>query len=126
MDALTAAERAVLEAALRERQRELYADLARLDANLAAVLADRGDGTADDEHDPEGTPLSAEWSQLTGVHAQALRSADAIGSALARIRSGSYGDCRRCGRPIGFDRLEARPAAELCIECARREDAGRH
>ena len=36
-----------------------------------------------------------------------------------RIADGTYGTCRRCGRPIGFDRLEARPAADLCIECAR-------
>lgn len=116
---LTAAQLRSQEAALRERLAEVNADLARLDGNLDAVLADRGDGTADDEHDPEGTPLSAEWSQLTGVRDERLSAADAIGAALARIRSGEYGACRRCGEPIGIDRLQARPAAEWCIDCAR-------
>ncbi|NQX26465.1 TraR/DksA C4-type zinc finger protein [Microbacteriaceae bacterium VKM Ac-2854] len=116
---LTPAQLTSQEAALRERLAEVNADLARLDGNLDAVLADRGDGTADDEHDPEGTPLSAEWSQLAGVRDERLAAADAIGTALARIRSGGYGVCRRCGAPIGIDRLVARPAAELCIGCAR-------
>ncbi|MGB6582011.1 MAG: TraR/DksA C4-type zinc finger protein [Streptosporangiaceae bacterium] len=26
--------------------------------------------------------------------------------------------CERCGRPIGEDRLAARPAARTCIDCA--------
>ena len=38
---------------------------------------------------------------------------------LARIRDGDYGRCLRRGEPIGRERLEARPAAELCIDCAR-------
>ncbi|NQX11693.1 TraR/DksA C4-type zinc finger protein [Microbacteriaceae bacterium VKM Ac-2855] len=116
---LTADQRDVLELELRERLAEVNADLARLDGNLAEVLGDRGDGTADDEHDPEGTPLSAEWSQLAGVRDERLAAADALGAALARIGSHDFGDCRSCGRPIGFARLEARPAAEFCIDCAR-------
>ena len=41
-----------------------------------------------------------------------------IDNALAKIDAGTYGICERCGRPIGEDRLEAMPAARLCIECA--------
>ena len=35
--------------------------------------------------------------------------------ALERIDDGTYGRCERCGKPIGPDRLEARPWALLCI-----------
>lgn len=39
--------------------------------------------------------------------------------ALARIEDGTYGECVRCGERIAAARLEARPEAALCIDCAR-------
>ena len=43
--------------------------------------------------------------------------------AFARIEDGSYGSCEVCGRPIGEERLRARPAARLCIDHQREADA---
>ncbi|MBT3983084.1 MAG: hypothetical protein HOE90_17140 [Bacteriovoracaceae bacterium] len=40
-----------------------------------------------------------------------------IGSALDRMSRGEYGDCEECGETIRFERLKARPTAELCINC---------
>ncbi len=40
-----------------------------------------------------------------------------IDEALERIDSGEYGYCDVCGVEIGIERLEARPTAELCIDC---------
>jgi DnaK suppressor protein len=40
-----------------------------------------------------------------------------IDEALDRIDSGEYGYCEVCGVEIGIERLEARPTAELCIDC---------
>ena len=42
-----------------------------------------------------------------------------IDRALARIDEGTYGTCARCGKDIPVERLEARPWAELDIECQR-------
>jgi RNA polymerase-binding transcription factor DksA len=36
--------------------------------------------------------------------------------ALRRLEEGTYGICEACGRPIDADRLEAMPAARLCLE----------
>ncbi len=47
-------------------------------------------------------------------------------TALARIQSGLYGICTDCGEEIGTKRLEAVPAALLCIECQREFEEGRH
>ena len=33
--------------------------------------------------------------------------------------AGAYGSCERCGRPIDEERLEALPAARLCLDCKR-------
>jgi DnaK suppressor protein len=39
-----------------------------------------------------------------------------IDAALARLDDGTYGKCEDCGKPIGDERLEARPTARYCIE----------
>lgn len=40
-----------------------------------------------------------------------------INEALERIEHDDYGYCEKCGEEIGVKRLEARPTAELCIDC---------
>jgi len=49
-----------------------------------------------------------------------------INQALERLDEGTYGTCMNCEEPIPEDRLRARPAAVLCIDCKeereRRED----
>jgi DnaK suppressor protein len=40
-----------------------------------------------------------------------------VEEALLRIKEGTYGLCLTCDGQIGVKRLEARPTAELCIEC---------
>ena len=49
---------------------------------------------------------------------------DQIDAALARIEEGSYGTCRRCGKEIAEERLEASPWASLCIDCKRETERG--
>ena len=49
-----------------------------------------------------------------------------IEEALAKIHTGSYGDCDSCGDPIELKRLEARPTASLCIECKEDEERREH
>jgi DnaK suppressor protein len=45
-----------------------------------------------------------------------------IDKMLARIDSGDYGYCDKCGIEIGLNRLEARPTATLCIDCKTLEE----
>ena len=44
---------------------------------------------------------------------------EAVDAALARLDTGTYGACTRCGGPVGPDRLGALPWAALCIDCQR-------
>jgi DnaK suppressor protein len=46
-----------------------------------------------------------------------------VEQALARMDAGTYGLCERCGQPIDEERLDALPAARLCLNCKRQ--AGR-
>ena len=93
--------------------------LTRIADGLTVVREGRSDGAADDEHDPEGPTMAAEWSRLTGGESDLRVEVAAIDAAIARIDAGEYGICIRCGRAIGAERLRARPEAELCIDCAR-------
>ncbi len=40
-----------------------------------------------------------------------------IDEALVLIERGDYGYCMECGIEIGYERMIARPTAEMCIDC---------
>ena len=40
-----------------------------------------------------------------------------IDGSISNLDSGDYGYCEECGIEIGIRRLEARPTADLCIDC---------
>ncbi|ACL31924.1 RNA polymerase-binding protein DksA [Glaesserella parasuis] len=40
-----------------------------------------------------------------------------IEQTLIKLDEGDYGYCDTCGIEIGLKRLEARPTAELCVDC---------
>ncbi len=60
-------------------------------------------------------------ASLEGQGALITREIASVQRALTRIENGTYGECVRCGAAIAPKRLEARPEAALCIECASRE-----
>ncbi len=96
---------------------------AELEATRQALLGIRqlrADRSDDDEHDPEGAPLSGEWSRLDGQHRAAQQRVRDVEAALASVDAGGYGICVRCGEPIAPGRLEYSPTADRCVRCAGR------
>ncbi|KJQ55636.1 TraR/DksA family transcriptional regulator [Microbacterium sp. SA39] len=96
------------------------ARVATTSAALAELTHDRAGSNDDDEHDPEGVPLSSEWSRLTGLAEGAASELQQVDEAIARMDAGTYGICANCGRPIPAARLEVRPFAEHCVACAEK------
>jgi DnaK suppressor protein len=92
--------------------------LADLSGDFAGMVAASTDSNADDEHDPEGSTIAFERSQLGALIQQARRRLDDIEAARMRVAEGRYGLCETCGRPIAPARLAARPVARTCIGCA--------
>lgn len=105
--------------ALEAEQRAALATIAVSEGNMALITAARQDNT-DDEHDPEGVTLAFERSQESTMVRLAQERVALAAEALARIDAGTYGICTSCGSPIAVERLEARPSAALCIDCARK------
>lgn len=101
---------------------ERVAALAQIEAltrEFDGVVAASQASNADDEHDPEGATIAFERQQVVALLEQARRRLADVDAALARRDAGNYGRCQTCGRPIGAERLAARPAARTCIDCAR-------
>ena len=98
---------------------ELEEQLHEADTELSDIRSARSDSTSDDEHDPEGSTLSTDWSRIAGLRSATLTGITDVDAALERVAVGTYGLCANCGRAIAPGRLEARPAAALCIDCAR-------
>ena len=100
-----------------ERERALQR-VAALEREFAGLAEAAGSAGTDDEHDPEGATLAFERQYAAALLEAAREQVAALDAALGRLAAGRYGVCDRCGRPIGDDRLAARPAATACIECA--------
>lgn len=71
--------------------------------------------TSKDENDMASDIIQNEM-ELTLVHSNRTRIL-ALQHALAKVRTGKFGVCENCERPIPEKRLMARPESHLCIKC---------
>ncbi len=105
-------------ALLDEEQQAALTLLATLTRDFTGIVDASADSNADDEHDPEGSTIAFERSQVGALIEQAERRIAEIEAARARVDAGTYGRCEVCGEPIPDQRLEARPVARTCVGCA--------
>ncbi len=92
--------------------------LGALTRDFEGIIESSAAVATDDEHDPEGATIAFERAQVMALIEQARQHLDDLDQALDRLGRGIYGLCGRCGRPIGTERLRARPATRLCYACA--------
>ena len=105
---------------IENRRRDVQSRLDSVAERLEVIRAARSGATDDDEHDPEGSTLSTEWSRAEGQRADAARELADLDAASQRVAEGTYGRCASCGQPIPLDRLRLLPAALLCVPCGSR------
>jgi len=92
---------------LREKERELLADIARTeaDARTSGITETQNGWAAAESKETLLQETTAEWSLFTQVR-----------DALQRIRLGTFGKCTECGRQIEDHRLNAVPWTPYCLE----------
>jgi RNA polymerase-binding transcription factor DksA len=110
--------------ALAARHRRLTAQVGALERAFAALVAATEGANTDDEHDPEGSTIAFERSQLAASLAAARAGLAEVDHAMARVAEGAYGRCETCGDSIPDGRLEALPSATTCVGCAERRGSG--
>lgn len=91
-------------------------DLLRHD--IADGIESRRGSTNDEVDDPEGSNTAFESAQSLAMLQHTQGRAREISEAIARLDTGTYGACVRCGIAIAPGRLEARPSTPFCISCA--------
>jgi len=92
----------------RERVREQLANLGRGDAADLDF----------DENFADSGQVTAERGEVDALSGQLSETLQDIEDALAKFDAGTYGECESCHQRIPEARLEAMPAARLCITCA--------
>jgi len=103
---------------------ELTAELYELRLELETTLAAADERTGIVDLDQEIGRLS----RMDALQQQKMAEAEmarhrlrlkSVVLAISALGEGDYGFCRRCGEPIDYRRLKARPESPCCVPCLR-------
>lgn len=104
---------------LEERRKNTERELANLKAEDPFSDTDRiVDNAASDTDVKE----QVSHQRIEAIQAELNRNLIRIKKTLTKIGVGKYGVCEKCGKMIDTERLAAFPTAELCINCAKKEE----
>lgn len=103
-------------ASVEERKVWLQERLADLNGRLAGIEAELDSHNAADWEELATEREGDEVLERMGTSGQ--QEIRMIEAALARIESGDYGFCAKCGGEIGEERLDVVPFTPFCRTCA--------
>lgn len=67
----------------------------------------------------EGSTGAQWWEMALARRERVAAQIEEIKEAFARLETGTYGQCQRCGVQINPERLEILPTTAFCANCAR-------
>jgi DnaK suppressor protein len=108
------------EAALADLRAALDEERAQLRHQLADLGFGDDGGLAYDQNFADSSQVTAERGEVEALANSLKETLAEVEHALAKFEAGTYGLCENCGQPIAPARLEAKPAARFCINCASR------
>ena len=97
------------------RRAQLTAERKRVNDELSTLGIDRG---SYDEGFADSGQVTAERGEVDALVGSLRETLLDIDAALGKLEAGTYGRCESCGQDIAEARLEAMPAARLCMICA--------
>ena len=108
------------DAALADLRRELEAEKAKFSRRLAELGYGGSNSLSFDHNFADSSQVTAERAEVEALATSLQESLAEVEDALSKFDAGTYGKCESCGQDITPARLEAAPAARLCITCASR------
>ncbi|MHB8263706.1 MAG: TraR/DksA family transcriptional regulator [Acidimicrobiales bacterium] len=91
-------------------------------ADLLAKLSELGYGEEKgleyDSNFADSSQVTAERGEVEALVGKLVETLEQVDSAISKLVNGTYGICESCGNRIEEPRLEAKPAARMCIVCA--------
>lgn len=108
--------------AVQAAEKHLRQDLRSVEKELTdlGATSDGGVKVLLDEGFADAAQTTSERAQVLSLVDGLRQRLDHLLAALQRIENGTYGRCVQCGRDIAPERIEAIPAAPLCIKCKQR------
>ena len=103
------------------RIQSLRATLEEERQTLRSQLSELGYGNKGLAYDPnfaDSSQVTAERGENEALVNKLVEGLREVEHALEKLGTDRYGVCEQCGREIAPARLEARPEARLCIDCA--------
>ena len=101
---------------------DLRASLEQEQSDLRARLTEMGllsgGELSFDQNFADSSQVTAERGEVEALAGNLRESLTDVEAALAKLDNGTFGVCEGCGQAIPPPRLEAKPAARLCMECA--------
>lgn len=108
------------DATLADIRTSLEEERSKLLQQLAA-LGEGPDGSlAFDQNFADSSQVTAERAEVEALVGSLRECLDDVEHALAKFENGTFGRCETCGHTIAPARLEAKPGARYCIDCASR------
>ena len=89
-------------------------------SQLAELGFGEGGGLTYDANFADSSQVTAERGEAEALAASLRETLDEVEHALGKLDTGTYGVCEGCGERIDPARLEAKPAARLCMDCVSR------
>ena len=89
--------------------------------SLRVQLAELGHGAKGLDYDPnfaDSSQVTAERGENEALVNKLVECLNEVEHALEKFGTERYGTCENCGQAIATARLEAKPEARLCIDCA--------
>ena len=106
------------EATLSDLRASLEQERSDLRARLAEMGLLSGGELSFDQNFADSSQVTAERGEVEALAGNLRESLTDVEAAIAKLDNGTFGNCEGCGNPIPPARLEAKPAARLCMECA--------
>jgi DnaK suppressor protein len=107
------------EALLNEKKETLLQELGYLEDNTMRLSSKEGAGDLSSHayHLADHATETQDREQAFHMASREGKYLFYIEEALDRVRNGTFGVCKKCGKIIPKARLEAVPTAKMCIEC---------
>jgi RNA polymerase-binding transcription factor DksA len=108
------------ESTLSDLRASLEQERSDLRARLGEMGLLSGGELSFDQNFADSSQVTAERGEVEALAGNLRESLNDVEAAIVKLDNGTFGICEGCGQPIAPDRLEAKPAARLCMECASR------
>lgn len=101
---------------LLKQQRELEKNIKNIEASDPVKVM----GLAESSEPGTDSWLADAHGRAEALRQNLMNLLQSTKQALVNFKKGEFGKCKKCGKEVEFERLEAMPTATLCLSCSKK------